>query len=165
MMTRANLHQPDPKLDLVLERIVDVPRELVWLAWTTPEHVMKWFTPAPWMTVQCEIDLRPGGIFRTVMRSPEGREFPHVGCYLEVVENQKLVWTVALAPGYRPSNASSEVPSFTAVISLEPHGNGTKYTALAMHKDEADRKKHEEMGFHVGWGQALDQLVAIAKKM
>ena len=49
-------------------------------AWTTPEHLKKWFTPAPWTTVDCEIDLRPGGIFRTVMRSPEGQEFPNVGC-------------------------------------------------------------------------------------
>ena len=68
--------QTDSKLDLVLERVVDVPRELVWAAWTKPEHIMKWFTPAPWTTVDCEIDLRPGGIFRTVMRSPEGQEFP-----------------------------------------------------------------------------------------
>ena len=51
---------------------MDVPRELVWLAWTTPEHVKQWFTPAPWTTVDCEIDLRPGGIFRTVMRFHQG---------------------------------------------------------------------------------------------
>src|SRR5216683_7570134 len=81
----------DPRLDLLLERVVDVPPELVWAAWTTPEHVKKWFTPAPWTTVDCEIDLRPGGIFRFVMRSPEGQEFPNVGCYLEIVKNQKLV--------------------------------------------------------------------------
>lgn len=171
-MTRSNLYRPDPKLDLVLERIVEVPVDLVWLAWTTPEHLKKWFTPAPWTTVDCEIDLRPGGIFRTVMRSPEGREFPGVGCYLEVIRNEKLVWTNALQPGYRPSSPStvdkehecSELV-FTAVILLEPHGSGTKYTAIAMHRDEGERKKHEEMGFHEGWGKALEQLVAIAKKM
>lgn len=165
-MTRSNVQQPDPRLDLVLERIVDVPRELVWIAWTTPEHIKKWFTPAPWTTIDCEIDLRPGGIFSTVMRSPEGQEFPNIGCYLEVIKNEKLVWTSALAPGYRPASHPSEpgIP-FTAVISLEPHGKGTKYTALAIHRDEAGRKKHEEMGFHAGWGKALEQLVAVAKKM
>ena len=160
-MNRPNLHQIDPRLDLVLERIVNVPRELVWIAWTTPEHIKKWFTPSPWTTVDCEIDLRPGGIFRTVMRSPEGQEFPNVGCYLEVVKNERLVWTDALAPGYRPSRN----PFFTAVISLESHENGTKYTALAIHGDEEGRKKHAEMGFHEGWGKALDQLVAVVKKM
>ena len=160
-MTRAHLHQPDPRLDLVLERIVDVPRELVWAAWTTPEHLKKWFAPAPLTTVDCEIDLRPGGIFRALMRSPDGQEYPCRGCYLEIVENEKLVWTDALDPGYRPSSN----PFFTAVITLEPHGTGTKYTALALHRDEAGRKKHEDMGFHAGWSQCLDQLVAVAKNM
>src|SRR5207253_1360188 len=77
--------KPDPKLDLVLERDVDVPLELVWAAWTRPEHIPKWFAPAPWSCVDCEIDLRPGGSFRTVMRSPEGQDFPIDGCILEVV--------------------------------------------------------------------------------
>src|SRR5262245_26883143 len=95
-MTRSTQLAPDPHLDLVLERVVDVAPELVWAAWTEPEHLKKWFTPDPWQTVDCEIDLRPGGIFRTVMRSPEGKNFPNVGCYLEVVPNQKLVWTGAL---------------------------------------------------------------------
>ena len=164
-MTRSTVQQADSKLDLVLERIVDVPRELVWAAWTTPEHLKKWFSPAPWTTVDCEIDLRPGGIFRTVMASPEGQRFPHVGCYLEVIANEKLVWTVALLPGFRPSHLSSEVPSFTAVITLEPQGKGTKYTVRVLHKDEGDRRKHEQMGFHDGWAKALDQLVDVARKM
>jgi uncharacterized protein YndB with AHSA1/START domain len=159
-------HKPEPRLDLLLERIVDVAPERVWAAWTTPEHLKCWFTPAPWQTVDCEIDLRPGGIFRTVMRSPEGQDFPHEGCYLEIIPNEHLVWTNALAPGFRPATpTATELPEcgalvFTAVISLEPHGKGTKYTALLMHNDEAPRKKHLDMGFHDGWGTALDQLVA-----
>src|SRR5215216_4471736 len=113
----------DPKLDLVLERIVDVPRELVWAAWTKPEHIKKWFTPAPWTTVDCEIDIRPGGIFRTVMRSPEGEEASHACCYLEIVPNEKLVWTSALCPGYRPAiraagTGSCEELYFTAIVTL-----------------------------------------------
>lgn len=166
-MTPSNIIRPNPELDLVLERIVDVPRELVWAAWTTPEHLKKWFTPAPWTTVDCEIDLRPGGIFRTIMRSPEGQDHPNVGCYLEVVKNERLVWTDALLPGYRPSNRDpmNSFSFLTAVIALEAHGKGTKYTATAIHRDAVDRKKHEEMGFFEGWGTALDQLVALAQKM
>ena len=160
--------QTDSKLDLVLERVVDVPRELVWAAWTEPEHIKKWFTPAPWTTVDCEIDLRPGGIFRTVMRSPEGQEFPNAGCYLEIVPNEKLVFTSALGPGYRPiiratHTGSCEEIYFTAVITLEAQGSRTRYTAIAIHGDEASSKKHEEMGFYQGWGAALDQLVALTK--
>ena len=157
--------QPDPRLDLVLERVVDIPPELVWSAWTMPQHVKKWFTPAPWKTVDCEIDLCPGGIFRTVMRSPEGQNITNVGCFLEIVSNCKLVWTVALQPGYRPSNPTFDVPTFTAIITLEAHGKGTKYTALAMHKDEEGRNAHDRMGFSEGWSKALDQLVAQAKTM
>ncbi|MFW6201827.1 MAG: SRPBCC family protein [Gemmatimonadota bacterium] len=162
--------EPDPRLDLVLERVVDVPPELVWEAWTQPEHLKEWFTPAPWSTVECEIDLRPGGMFRTVMRSPEGREVDGgAGCYLEVVENERLVWTTALEPGYRPARRSGGADAadlvFTAVITMEPHGTGTKYTAIAMHPDEAGRDAHDRMGFHEGWGKALDQLVAHAKTM
>jgi uncharacterized protein YndB with AHSA1/START domain len=155
------LWKPDPKLDLVLERVVDVPRELVWAAWTKPEHIVHWFAPKPWTTTECEIDLRPGGILRFTMRSPEGKDFPNIGCVLEVVPQERLVWTDALLPGYRPS----EKPFFTAVIALEKQGKGTRYTATAIHRDAAGRKQHEDMGFHEGWGQCLDQLVAYSKKL
>lgn len=154
----------NPKLDLVLERVVDVAPELVWKAWTQPEHLKKWFTPCPWQTVDCAIDLRPGGRFHTVMRSPEGEEFPGDSCYLEVVENKRLVWTTALAPGFRPVKGEGAF-HFTAMILLEPHGNGTKYTAIAMHMDESGRQEHADMGFHDGWGKALTQLVEVMSKV
>jgi len=154
--------QRDPELDLILTREVDVAPELVWRAWTEPEHLVKWFTPAPWSTVSAEVDLRPGGIFRTVMRSPEGDEHDNPGCYLEVVEGRRLVFTSVLAPGFRP--VESDLP-FTAVISIEPSGSGTRYTATAMHLDAAGAQRHAEMGFEEGWGAALDQLVAWANEL
>jgi uncharacterized protein YndB with AHSA1/START domain len=89
------------------------------------------------------------------MLSPEGEEFPNDGCYLEVVPGERLVWTDALGAGYRPKAESF----MTAIVTMEPRGSGTLYTAIAIHKDEAGRKQHEEMGFHEGWGQVLDQLV------
>lgn len=161
------VYQFNPKLDLTFERIVDVPKELVWKAWTQPEHLMPWFCPLPWTTIDCEIDLRPGGIFRTVMRSPEGKEFPGTGCYLEVIENKKLTWTNALGPGFRPAPApaSSVDFFFTACIQLAAQGSGTRYTATVIHADDAGCKKHTEMGFHEGWGKALDQLVAYTRKI
>ena len=153
----------NPDLDLLLEREVDVAPEDVWAAWTRPEQVVKWFTPAPWQTVDCEIDLRPGGVFRTVMRSPEGEDFPNIGCYLEVVPNERLVWTSALAPGYRPLVDSAEGLQITAVISLEPTPTGTRYRALAIHADGETRERHDAMGFQDGWGAALAQLVDMVK--
>jgi uncharacterized protein YndB with AHSA1/START domain len=163
------IHQPDPYLDLVFERIVDIPRELIWKAWTTPEHLKQWFTPAPWETIDCEIDLRPGGIFRTVLRSPEGQEVPNLGCYLEMIPNKQLIWTNALQPGYRPSplqlTDESDAFSFTAILSLDPHENGTKYRATVIHADTEGCKRHNDMGFQDGWGKALDQLVAHMKNL
>ena len=151
----------NPELDLVLERWVDIAPELVWMAWTQPEHVKAWFCPRPWQTIDCRIDLRPGGEFYSVMRSPEGQEFPNVGCYLETVENRKLVWTAALKPGYRPVEAATNGADmlFTAVILLEPENTGTRYTAIAIHCDAEGKQKHEQMGFHDGWSTVLDQLV------
>ncbi|ARQ02186.1 SRPBCC family protein [Pseudorhodoplanes sinuspersici] len=153
------LIKPDPKLDLVLDRVVDVPRELVWKAWTTPEHLRHWFVPKPWSITDCAVDLRRGGEFRFVMRSPEGQEFPNIGCFLDIVPNERLIWTDALLPGYRPS----EKPFFTAILTLEPSGSGTRYVATALHRDEAGRKQHEEMGFEEGWGTVLNQLVDYIK--
>lgn len=146
----------DPKLDLVLERHADVAPAKVWKAWTTPDSLVKWFAPRPWTITECEVDLRPGGHIRFVMRSPEGQLYPNVGCYLEVVPHQRLVWTDALLPGYRPAPE----PFFTAVVLIESDGRGgTNYTAIAIHRDEDGRKKHEAMGFHEGWGQVFDQMV------
>ena len=151
----------DPALDLVLEREIDLAPELIWAAWTRPELVMQWFTPAPWKTTGFEIDLRPGGVFRTVMCSPDGQEFPNAGCYLEVVENRRLVWSCALGPGFRPLNNASAPFTFTAIITLEPRAGGTSYRVHLLHGTAEGCKQHDEMGFHAGWGAALDQLVAL----
>ena len=162
-------YQPNLKFDLSLARVVDVPRSLVWRAWTEPELLKPWFCPRPWKTIDCEIDLRPGGIFRYTMQSPEGVEMRGCGCYLEVVPNERLIWTSALLPGFRPQAAPGpggpDAPGFlfTAMIELADAGQGTRYTATVIHADEASCKKHAAMGFETGWGIALDQLVAMIK--
>lgn len=149
----------DPALDLVIDREIAVPVDLVWKAWTTPKHLMEWFVPKPWSIVSAELDVRPGGVFATTMRSPEGQEFPNVGCYLEVIPNERLVFTDTLLPGYRPAPN----PFFTAVLELSPTGAGTRYRAIAIHGTEETRKNHEEMGFHNGWNTVVDQMVEYIK--
>lgn len=155
----------DPTRDLSFERTVALPPAAIWAAWTQPEQLMPWFCPRPWTTVACEIDLRPGGLFRTVMRSPEGQEFANVGCYLEVVPERRLVWTNALAPGFRPVPASAGEGFFffTAIVSLAPQGAGTRYGARVVHATPEDRQRHAAMGFEAGWGKALEQLVEFVK--
>ncbi|MES2674372.1 MAG: SRPBCC family protein [Pseudomonadota bacterium] len=162
-MSQPTTYQPNATLDLIFERIVDVPKERIWEAWTNPQLITQWFTPAPWQTVACEIDLRPGGTFYTLMRSPEGQEYPNIGCYLEIIENKKLIWTNTLLPGFRPAPAPDDLSGFqfTGIIALESHPQGTKYTATVIHGDEKSCRRHNEMGFHEGWSLALDQLVAM----
>ncbi|MGE8722053.1 SRPBCC family protein [Leptospira terpstrae] len=160
-MSKESKETFNPELDLVLERIVVVPVELVWDAWTKPEQLMHWFTPAPWKTIDCRIDLKPGGEFYTLMQSPEGKDFPNNGCFLEVVPLKKLVFTDSLISGYRPSGNSF----MTAFVTMESLGAATKYKAVAIHKDPETKKQHEEMGFMDGWGTALDQLVAYTKTL
>lgn len=155
----------DPDLDLLFERVIDIAPHRVWDAWTRPEQVVRWFTPAPWTTAECTIELHPGGAFRTLMRSPEGQEVTNTGCYLELVPGERLVWTTALGPGFRP--VAVPAPGFvvTATIALAAEAGGTRYTATVRHADAASRQRHEAMGFQDGWGKALDQLVAMAKSL
>jgi uncharacterized protein YndB with AHSA1/START domain len=93
-----------------------------------------------------------------VSRQPDGAESSTTCCYLEVLPHHRLMWTDALRPGYRPAPTGF----FTAVMTLEPRGATTLCTAVAMHRDEADRDHHADMGFHEGWGTVFDQLVAYA---
>jgi uncharacterized protein YndB with AHSA1/START domain len=157
------------KLDLVLERTLNAPRDLVWKAWTNPEHLKQWFAPKPYEISELEMDLRPGGIFRIRMVGPDGFDTGHgnAGCVLEVVEGEKLVWTSALGPEYRPAEmASTGCESFpmTAIVTFADAGDGkTLYRAVALHRNAADRDVHEKMGFNEGWGKCADQLEELAQ--
>lgn len=147
--------------DLVLTRLIDAPRDKVWRCWTEPELVTQWFAPLPWTTAAAALDVRPGGVTAITMRSPEGEEFPSRGVYLEVVPNEKLVFTDAFTDAWTPS----EKPFFTAVLTFEDEDGKTRYTARARHWREEDREAHEKMGFHEGWGQCADQLEELAKTL
>ncbi len=159
-------HTPDPTLDLVLERTVPVPPDRVWAAWTEPALLLQWFTPAPWKTVACDVDVRPGGRCETTMESPEGDRFPSRGCYLEVEPERLLVLTSVMTEGYRPTspaNGAEDMP-FTARIELSPSADGgTHYRAVVIHADADGARRHVEMGFHDGWSAALDQLVELMR--
>lgn len=147
--------------DLVLTRLVDAPRAKLYRGWTEPELLKQWFAPLPWTTSSAELDLRPGGASCIVMRSPDGQEFPNRGVILEVVPNEKLVFTDAFTKAWEPS----EKPFMTLILTLADEAGKTRYTARARHWSAADRQAHEEMGFHQGWGQCLDQLVALTARM
>jgi len=138
--------------ELVLTRLIDAPREKLYRAWTDAELLKQWFAPKPWTTPQAELDVRPGGASLVVMRSPDGNDMPCPGVYLEVVPNQRLVFTDAYTSAWQPS----QKPFMTVILTFEDEGGKTRYTARVRHWTVADREAHEKMGFHHGWGQCAD---------
>ncbi|MFG1346363.1 SRPBCC family protein [Xanthobacter autotrophicus DSM 431] len=147
--------------ELVLTRLIDAPPAKVYRAWTEPELLKQWFAPLPYTVPFAELDVRPGGVFHTVIRSPDGADFGGRGVYLDVVPGEKLVFTDVYEPGWHPV----EKPFMTAIVTFEDEGGKTRYTARARHFTVEDRLRHEEMGFHEGWGKATDQLEALAKTL
>ena len=154
----------NPRTDFVLERSIDAPIHLVWEALTRPEHLKEWYMPKPWGAVSaCEMDLRPGGIFSIDITTGEGLEFPNLGCILDVVPMERLVWTSMLFPGYRPA-VFDDIP-ITAIITMETAGTGTRYVFTALHRDEADFEMNKASGWQQGTEIALDQFVAHVKSL
>jgi uncharacterized protein YndB with AHSA1/START domain len=149
----------DNGLDLTISRHIAAPRALVWRAWVEPEHLVKWFCPAPWRAEVRAFDPRPGGAFEIAMHGPGGELHSEPGLFLDVEPERRIVFTSVLADGWRPT---APWLAMTAIVEMADEDGGTRYAARVLHKDAEDRKRHEEMGFHDGWGKCIDQLAALA---
>lgn len=151
----------DTTRELTLTRLIDAPREAVYKCWTAPELLVQWFAPLPYTTPSAQLDVRAGGSSLIVMRSPEGVDMPNPGIYLEVVPNEKLVFTDAYTSAWTPN----QKPFMTAILTFEDENGKTRYTATVRHWSAEDCETHKKMGFHEGWGQCTDQLAALAAKI
>ena len=120
--------------EFVLTSLLDAPRERVYRAWTDPELLKRWFAPPPWTTPVAELDVRPGGYSLIVMRSPDGREFTSRSRYLDVVENERLVFSNAPAGAARLSGK----PFMTGILTFEDEGGKTRHTAHVRRWSQAD---------------------------
>lgn len=151
----------DPETDLVLTRDINAPRDVLYTCWTTPEHLVHWFVPKPHRVTACTLDVRPGGKCNTTF-DVDGTIMENNGVYLEVIPNQKIVFTDTYTEGWKPNPE----PFMTAILTFEDIGEGrTRYTAVARHRTAEAAKSHAEMGFHDGWGTVADQLEAYAQGM
>jgi uncharacterized protein YndB with AHSA1/START domain len=149
----------DPKLDFVIERFIDAPSRLVWEALTKPEHLEQWYMPKAWgRVVRAEMDVRPGGIFSIDIATADGHEVPNLGCFLDVIPMERLVWTSMLFPGYRPA-VFDDIP-ITAIMTMESVGTGTRYVFTALHRNEADYETDKASGWQQGTEIAFEQFVA-----
>ncbi len=151
----------NPELDLTISRVIKAPRSVVWSAWTNPDSFEQWWIPAPAKCKVSEMDLRPGGAFVTQISEDGGDFMPHLsGCFLAVDDLERIVFTNSLVGGWRPA----EQPFMTAIITLQDHPLGTDYVAHVMHKNNADRNTHEELGFYDGWGTVVEQLAKLVER-
>jgi uncharacterized protein YndB with AHSA1/START domain len=148
--------EQDAAHELSITRRIGASPETVYRVWT--ERTGDWFAPRPYTTPVVDHDLRPGGRSDIVMRSPDGADMPLRGVFLEVVPNRKIVFTDAFTEGWMPQEAF-----MVATVTFEPEGEGTRYTARVRHWNEAALKRHEEMGFHEGWGIVAGQLAELAE--
>lgn len=147
--------------ELTIARFIKASPALVWRAWSTPEHLAKWWIPEPIICQVVKLDLRPGGGFETRMRDGEGDFQPHLeACFLDVMPEARLVFTTVLTEGWQPVEPWL---ALTAILTMEAEGEGTRYTARVLHRTSDDARKHEEMGFADGWGTVIDQLEVVAE--
>lgn len=155
------IRSANPELDLTISRVIKAPRSVVWNAWADPASFEQWWIPAPTKCKVVEMDLRPGGPFVTRMSEKGGDFMPHLNaCFLDIAAGERIVFTDALLGGWRPA----EQPFMTAIITLQDHPLGTDYAAHVMHKNNADRNMHKEMGFYDGWGTVAEQLAKLAEQ-
>ena len=152
---------PETDRDLVLCRILDARPAQVYRAWTEADLLVRWFAPRPYRTSRAELDVRSGGRSLVVMQTPDGTEMPNRGVYLDVVENERLVFTDAFAEAWTPSDKPFMEVELT--FAAENDGAQTRYTARVRHWSVADWEMHEQMGFHQGWSLCADQLEAVAR--
>ena len=147
--------------ELTLNRLIDAPRAKLFRCWSEPKLIERWFCPKPWRVSVQKMDMRSGGDSEMTMHGPDGESMAHNGVYLEVIPNEKIVFTDAFAKAWEPSAK----PFFVCVVTFKDEGDKTRYVAHARHWTVEDRDAHAAMGFDEGWGIATDQLEALAKTL
>jgi uncharacterized protein YndB with AHSA1/START domain len=156
------MRQPNSDREVLITRLFDSPRELVFAAWTDPEHLEHWYAPNGCTIHFAKLDLRQGGRFHSCIRSPDGHECWCVGVYREIVVPERIVYTLAIADeqGNRVEPASvgmdRDWPAETivTVTFAEPEPGKTKLT-LHQTVSESIAKR---TGAHPSWIQMLDRL-------
>ena len=147
--------------EIVITRVLNAPRELVFKAWTQPEHMMRWFAPKGCTTPFCTIDLRVGGFFHYCMRLPEGQEIWGIGVYREIVEPERIVYTDRFAdaagntvPPAHYGMSPGHPPETLVTVTFVDHDGKTKLTL----RHSIPKSVEEREGTQQGWIDMLDRL-------
>ena len=142
--------------EFVMERVFDAPRELVWQAWTEPEHLAQWWGPKGWTLPVCKLDFRPGGIWHYCMRGPEGEESWGKAIYREIVEPERIVYLDTFAD--EAGNPVEGMPEMVITVTFSEHDGKTKLTAQAQFASAADLERTLAMGMVEGLTETWDRL-------
>lgn len=134
-MKHANANERFPTdREILITRVLDAPRELVWEVWTKPEHVASWWGPKGFSTTIVEFDFRTGGRFRHTMHGPDGTEYPNLSVFREIVPFQRIVYSHG---GGRKGGVGA---SFEATWTFESAGeNKTRVTGRSVFPTKEDR--------------------------
>jgi uncharacterized protein YndB with AHSA1/START domain len=147
MAARSSAAVESAERELVITRIFDAPRSLVFEAWTKPEHLVHWWRPNGFTLPVCEIDFRPGGTHRFCMRSPEGRDYWVRGVYREIVEPERIVWTAIMDEEGKPGRET------VMAITFADYEAKTKLTVHQTFPEPITTRSA-----HQGWNESLDRL-------
>ncbi len=139
---------------LVLSRVFDAPRDLVFKAWTDPRHVPRWWGPNGFTNPVCELDVRPGGAIRIDMRGPDGVVYPMKGVFHEIVEPERLVFTSSAVEDEK--GHPQLVVRFT--VTFDEHNGKTKLTVRAVVVTSGPAAAGALAGMEQGWTEMLDRL-------
>ena len=154
---------------MVITRVFDAPRALVWKAWTNPKYVMQWWGPKGFTAPFYEMDFRVGGKFLLCMRTPDGQEAWNAGEYQEIVLHEKIVYSMYFSDSkgnkVEPEQYGIEheaIDDAHDVVIFEDFGNGqTKLTFIGSEPMESAKNS----GQLEGWNEQLDKVAAVVTKL
>ncbi|MGH7177468.1 MAG: SRPBCC domain-containing protein [Tepidisphaeraceae bacterium] len=148
----------DSEREILITRVFDAPRDLVWQAWTDPRHIAQWWGPRGFTTRVTELDLRAGGAWRYVMTGPDGTEYPVKGVFREVVPPERIVTSDEFDEGFQAVSSADLPRGIVMTCIFDDVGRKTKLTLKVAHASAEERAKHEKMGVVGGWQSSFDCL-------
>ena len=165
-MAKSNVADERGKQEVFITRLFDAPRELVWQAWTDPEHFMLWWGPKDYTCPFCEMDLRVGGKYLNCMRSPEGKEYWGTGIFREIIPMERIVFTDSFADEHGnvvPATYYGMRPDFPlemlVTVTFEDQDGKTQMTL----RHTGLPAGPESEGAHKGWSESFDKLAESLK--
>ncbi|HEX7828717.1 MAG TPA: SRPBCC domain-containing protein [Thermoanaerobaculia bacterium] len=157
MRDHPNANEPAADRELIVTRVFDAPARILFEAYSKCEHIRRWFGPRGYPVTMCEIDFRVGGRYRFAMTGPEGLQDPFGGEYLEIVPNQKIVFT----NGFELPDAGRMIMTVT----FEEDGERTTLTMHTLFDSIAMKESYVGMGMKEGIDSGFDQLAELAAEM